>query len=203
MAIVSGAGLIATAIGIFLVWGTLGQSKVATKAAQDAVSVTEKMGRMQTQAYISFSGTELFYIAPEGVIIGVQVRPQFKNTGQSPGTIVYGFCDICFRANLESALHHFNQRYDQYRMKLNIGPGEKRWIASSIVPIDKISRATEDGSALIAIGRVEFIDVYDDERRVEDFCVAIAFHSDPSKMNDGIPASHHWNALQNFSIKIA
>ena len=202
MAVVSFLGLGITSFGVYLVWGTLDQTRVATKAAQDAVAVTKKMGRMQTQAYLSFSGTSLHYLIEGAVPVSLQVRPEFKNTGQSPGTIVYGFCDTFFLADLVTPFHHKAERFRQYRMNLNIGPHEKRWITGPLIKIEQISSAIANGRMLVVIGCIEFTDVFDDTRRVEDFCVGITFHKDPSMMENGVGAAHHWNAHQEYSVNI-
>lgn len=198
-------GVIATVVSIWaviLLKRTLHQTVIATKATQDAVAVTETMGRLQTQAYVSFNGTELHYILDEGVPISVQVRAKFKNTGQTPGRIVYGFCHVAFLFDLEAAFHQQTARSNPHRNNLGIGPGEVRWIASHPIPINGIAQAIAVHRTLVVYGLVEFTDVFDSVRRVEDFCVGIAFHSDPSKIVNGSAATHDWTTHQDYRIEV-
>ena len=197
------AGLLVTIVGIFYVRKTLEQSISATKAAYDAIAVTEKMGRLQTQAYLSFSGTDPLFVVSEGSPVSLTVRAKFRNTGQSPGSIVYGFCQVYFLTDLNVAFHYREQRYNQYRMKLIIGPGEERWIYTPNIPIEQISGAIGDGRMLVIVGYIEFTDVFDETARVQDFCVGLAFHSDPTKLDDGKLPTHDWIAHPNYSVKIA
>ena len=58
-------GAIAPALSawaVVLLNRTLLQTEIATQATLAAVDVTEKMGRLQTQAYVSFAGTELHFV---------------------------------------------------------------------------------------------------------------------------------------------
>lgn len=199
-------GLIATALSawaVILLKRTLLQTAIATKAAQESVSVTEKMGRLQTQAYLSFNGTDLHFLVNEGVPISVHVRAKFRNTGQSPGKIVYGFCHIAFLADLEAPFHPRVERTPLHRTTVNVGPGEVRWIASHPIPINELLQALSDRRSLVVYGCVEFTDVFDQVRRIEEFCAGIGFYSDPSKMTDGITAAHEWHAHQDYSVTVS
>lgn len=191
------------AVGTVLLIVTLWLTLQANKAAIKSVNVAEKMGRLQTQAYLSFGGTELFYLVEDGDPVRLQVRPKFKNTGQSPGKIVYGFCQIQFPADINAAIHCSVERADKYKINMSIGANEQRWIASPLIPIEIIKRAGDEGRRLVVIGCVEFTDIFDDTPRVEDFCCSILFHSDPTKMVNGVGATHDWNAHQGYSVKIS
>jgi hypothetical protein len=196
-------GIVATVVSIWaviLLNQTLRQTAIATKAAQDAVEVTEAMGRLQTQAYVCFAGTELHFALAEGVPTHVSVRIKFKNTGQTPGRIVYASCFVTFLSDLQAPFRHKSMRSQLHRTKLNIGPGEVRWVSSQPIAVGEIKKSARDGREMVAFGIVEFTDIFDETRRVEDFCVAVAFHSDPTVILNGALPSHDWNAHQDFEV---
>lgn len=100
MLVIGGAEICVTLIGIFLIWRTLihtrdaarhaGAAVVeanrATKAAEDAVKVTEAMAKAQTRAYLTVTGATIKY--RDGLPPAVSIK--IKNTGQSPAYNVNG-----------------------------------------------------------------------------------------------------------------
>jgi hypothetical protein len=138
----------------------------------------------------------------EGVPTSVQVRARFKNTGQTPGKIVYGFCHVAFLFNLETPFHQKTERSHMHRNNLGIGPGEVRWIASHPIPINGIVQAIGAARTLVVYGLVEFTDIFNEVRRIEDFCVGVVFHSDPATLRKDAPATHDWNTHQDYLIEV-
>lgn len=90
MTVASVAGLGVTAIGVYLVWGTLDQTRAATNAAQDAVAVTRDIGQRQVRAYLVDLDVRVVGYTPGAIPTYHMI---VKNTGQSPARSVrIAFC---------------------------------------------------------------------------------------------------------------
>ena len=78
MAVVTFLGLGLTSLGIYLVWGTLDQTKAATKAAVEAVNVTREIGQRQVRAYLWVAG-----ITSNKIVVGAKpgFSVELKNSG--------------------------------------------------------------------------------------------------------------------------
>ena len=190
-------------VGTLLLFWTLRLTRQANSAALKSVEITEKMGRLQTQAYISLSDVNLHYtLSEDGLPVALTVRPLFTNTGNSPGKIVFGFCHIQFFPDLFTHVDYRVTGNKWNVMNLVVGPGESRRIDSPVVPIGLIMGQLQEGRFLSVIGRVEFTDVFEDVTRGSDFCVGIIFRSDPDKVRHGNPAGHDWNAHQDYKITV-
>lgn len=79
MAIVSGAALIITAVGIYFIRETLVETRKAVKAADDAVDVTQDVGQAQVRAYVACQSAK-FAVDLDAFWCAVTL----KNAGQSP-----------------------------------------------------------------------------------------------------------------------
>ena len=92
MTLASVLGLGVTTIGVYLVWGTLDQTRAATSAAQDAVSVTREIGQAQTRAYVSINHSAVFESirSQQSHVMGMEI----VNSGQTPAY------DVSFAASL-------------------------------------------------------------------------------------------------------
>ncbi|MBX9847820.1 MAG: hypothetical protein K2X64_00895 [Rhodocyclaceae bacterium] len=190
------------ALGTVMLGITLWLTRQANAAAMKSVEVTERMGRLQTQSYVSFAGTGMHFIHQDGETVAIQVRPQFKNTGQIPGVIVSAFCHIQFLPDLHKRLEYRFQRTPLNKTQLNISTGETRRIDSPPIPISAVLQASQEIKDLVVIGRVEYTDLFGGQPRHEDFCVAVRFHENPSRMVNGQFATHDWHAHQDYSIEI-
>ena len=193
-------GAVATALSawaVVLLKQTLNQTEVATQSTQDAVAITARMARLQSQAYLTFSGSEVAYGSAEGLAAFFVVRPRFKNTGQSPGMIVYAFCHIMVVDDLTSSIDYRVDRVSEYRTKLNVGPGEERWISGPPLKVEDVARVVAEKKILLFLGCIEFTDIFDDVRRSEDFCFKIEFHGDPATR-----CGHNWNTHQDYKVHV-
>ncbi len=197
------ASTLLVAAGTVLLIITLVLTRQANAAALKSVEITEKMGRLQTQAYISFSGVNLHYgLREDGTPETLILRPQFTNTGNSPGTIVFGFCHVQFFPDLHTPIDYRVTGNRWNLMNLVVGPGEGRRMDSPVLPIDLIMERLREGKVLSIIGRIEFTDVFEDGTRGSDFCVGINFHSDPDRATKEQPAGYDWNAHQDYKVTV-
>lgn len=193
--------LIATGVSawaVVLLSQTLKQTEIATKATQEAIDITARMGRLQTQAYLTFSGSETAYFPLDGPAKGFHVRPRFKNTGQSPGMIVYAFCHIKFVDGMAAPIDYSVERSDEYRTKLHLGPGEERWVGGPVLQIDDALLALANRKTILFLGCIEYTDTFDDVRRSEDFCFAIDFHGNPTER-----CGHSWLSHRDYKVTVA
>lgn len=76
--------LVATSVGIYLLWRTLKEAGNTTKAAKSANDTAREIGEAQTRAYVSCVGGD-FCLDSERLV----VRPDIKNFGQSPAIGVF------------------------------------------------------------------------------------------------------------------
>ena len=192
--------LVATGVSawaVVLLGQTLRQTEIATQSTQEAIGITARMGRLQTQAYLTFSGSETAYFPLDGPAQGFQIRPRFKNTGQSPGMIVYAFCHIKFVDDLSAPIEYVVQRFDEYRTKLHLGPGEERWIGGPTLKVDDAVQAIANRKTILFLGCIEYTDTFDDVRRSEDFCFAIDFHGDPAAR-----CGHSWLSHRDYKVRV-
>lgn len=189
-------------VGTLLLFWTLRLTRQANAAALKSVEITEKMGRLQTQSYISFSETGMHFIYEENRVLALQVRPMFKNTGQIPGVMTYGFCYLTFLPNLQTRFEHTFDRTSLNRLNLNISSGETRRIDSAIIPIEMLSHARAAGMEFVVVGRVEYTDLFGGPDRHEDFCVAMRFHGDPAIVVNGQFTSHDWYGHQDYHVQV-
>ena len=167
------------------------------RATQQMALDTRRIGEAQVRAYLSFSGSETAYWPQEGPATGFQVRPKFKNTGQSPGMIVYAFCHIKFVDDLSSSIDYRVDRTKEYRTKLSVGPGEERWIGGPLIKLEDAARAAAENKIILFLGCIEFTDIFDDVRRSEDFCFAVAFNGDPVTR-----CAHSWFGHQDYRDQV-
>ena len=83
-------GIIATGLSgwaVLLLRDTLRETKVAAKAAQDAVAVTRDIGERQVRAYVSFKTVEPLFGDGGLIIPSYHFIPIIRNSGQSPAKI--------------------------------------------------------------------------------------------------------------------
>jgi hypothetical protein len=196
-------GIVATALSawaVVLLHATLEQTRAANLAAQEAVEVTRTFGKLQTQAYVSFHNTILHLVFDQGKPKYLQVKAVFKNTGNSPARLVAGFCELQLLPSPSLQASAVAQKSGRYRLNMAVGAGEDRWIMTDPMDVGKISTAIRSGFALVAIGAVEYSDVFEDGTRLVDFAVAIAFGADPANATMGTDLPHDWHALQNYSV---
>jgi hypothetical protein len=179
-----------TTLGVVFVWQTL-------EATRQMALDTRRIGEAQVRAYLTFSGSEVAYGSEDGPATYFLVRPRFKNTGQSPGMIVYAFCHIMFVDDLTSPIDYRVNRVSDYRTKLNVGPGEERWISAPPLNVEYVARAVVEKKTLLFLGCIEFTDIFDDARRSEDFCFKLDFHGDPAAR-----CGHSWNTHQDYKVQV-
>lgn len=87
MTAISVAGVGLTGLGIYLVWGTLSETRIAARAAQDAVAVTRDIGEAQVRCYIYANVAEINTDTDNMDIV-------FRNFGNSPGSVSYVDCYV-------------------------------------------------------------------------------------------------------------
>ena len=200
MAVFAAASTVITAVGIVLVRQTLHQTVEANRAAQDAVEVTRQIGRLQTQAYVSFHKTVTHYAFPPTGDIFLAIKVLFKNTGNSPGKIIYGLCELQLVPNASTTVSTMAGRHPSQKINLEISPGEDRWLVSPTIKVSDLMAAFGRGEALIVIGCAEYTDIFDDVTRRANFCVQIVFGGDPSLATPKQQPDHDWLAVPSYSI---
>ena len=93
MTLASLAALGVTAVGVYLVWGTLEQTRVASKAAQDAVIVAQEVNHKQLRPWLISVGVSTTF-SKQPIFEGKQFdravlfAVRWKNTGNSPAACV-------------------------------------------------------------------------------------------------------------------
>lgn len=202
MTVFAAASTAITAVGIVLVRQTLHQTVEANRAAQDAIEVTRQIGRLQTQAYVSFHHTMLHFLFEGEGVTSLQVKVVLKNTGQSPAKIIYGFCDVRFVPDTSTRMDTWQWRDPIARLDIPMGSDETRWILSSPMPIEHVVRSMQGGLRLGVVGCVEYTDVFDGPPRTAEFAVVIVFSDDLGSVRRGQPFDHDWYACQNYSAQL-
>jgi hypothetical protein len=178
-----------TALGVVFVWQTL-------EATRQMALDTRRIGEAQVRAYLTFSKSEVAYGSETGPATYFLVRPRFKNTGQSPGMVVYSFCSAVCVDDLTSPIDFRVKRASNYRTKLNVGPGEERWTSGVPVNVEDAASAAAEHKFMLFFGCIEFTDMFGDARRSEDFCFTIEFNGDPATRCD-----HNWQTHQDYKVQ--
>ena len=80
MAVISSTVAV-TGLGVYWVRETLAETRLAVKAAEDAVAVTREIGQQQVRACIGLVNVEVHYDEATGKFI---IDVVFKNSGQTP-----------------------------------------------------------------------------------------------------------------------
>lgn len=75
-------------LGAWWVRGTLVASQKAVKSAEDAVSVTRRIGEIQTRAYVWAVKPEIEFIKTNRILTGCRARVILENGGQTPAEII-------------------------------------------------------------------------------------------------------------------
>ncbi len=177
-------------IAALFLWLTL-------RATQEMARDTRRIGEAQVRAYLTFSGSEVAYGSEDGPATYFLVRPKFKNTGQSPGIIVYAFCSAMLVDELASPIDCRVGRANQYRTKLKLGSGEERWTGGLSISVEDAARAFAEHKIMLFFGCIEFTDTFGDDRRSEDFCFTIAFNGDPATR-----CGHSWTTHQDYKVQL-
>lgn len=155
---------------IALLW-TLYLTRSATKAAQDAVGVTRKMGEAQTRAYLSVSPVSVSsFKAGEKMRIIYNI----KNLGNSPAFGIYFHHAVRVVPVHEVSSFKFREPYKMDFEDFNISPKQKLMTDAEFnilkANFDQIKSET---SVLLVCGHVRYKDVFRRTRRLT-FCYKLA-----------------------------
>lgn len=168
-----------TGVGIFLVWQTLGQSIAANEAAQEAIEVTRRMGRLQTQAYVSFGEVGVLIIGTGQIVTAFHLTPRVRNTGQSPALIsgLYSYLDFVDPNDVPTAYFNKHEALDSH----SLGSGRDYNMAEQVLVVPQASLVWQRLKRCYIMGWAEYATVFDPpgtQHRI-DFCFELIFRSDP------------------------
>jgi len=187
-------------IGTVLLVVTLYLTGQANRAAVESVAVTRRIGEAQTRAYLSFDSIDAGYIAQaDGEITGIRLRPNIRNTGQTPAYIRMTWGKVFIQAERPTKINVVAASDPQATLRVGaqkcifLSGGDLRW--------DDVREAIHKNHYIILICGVEFEDVFfmpGDKRRDEDFAVRVVFNgrlTDPRKPYTEQPTVE-WHDLQ-------
>lgn len=159
MMIASFGSILVTAIGVVYVRLTLDQTAAATKAANDAVAVTGRLGEAQVRAYMVSSTIWATPIKDvSGQVVALEFKAIFHNTGQSPATIKKLTIGFGFAADGQS-INDGTDRTD-FRTHITVGSGQSVNSAGAKIGIAAIRRSGGNNLAIIIIARCEYQDIF-------------------------------------------
>lgn len=183
MTLASLVGLGVTAVGVYLVYGTLKQTSIATQAAQDAVAVTREIGQKQARANLDYFGCVVsdMPISAHSHAGIVNIKVIFKNFGPTPAReVVFDLVDLAElvwvppQAPGENWPSPTFRGFDERRVKGKTnrfcGPSQTVESLFYSVPRGRIYSEAADGKFLRIAGWVRYKDDFWQSEKDYRFC---------------------------------
>lgn len=137
MTLVSAAGVVFTGLGIYLVWGTLFETRQANKSAQAAVDVTREIGQAQTRAYVRIVSGTVSMQRSASDMCDTRIRPDIKfvvtNYGPTPAYEFQRTLSVRFSPPLNGKFKG-DHIFSSATWGKDIGPKESIGIATHLGP---------------------------------------------------------------------
>jgi len=180
IAVFSGLGTFVSIWAVWLVRSTLKETRISTKAAQDAVIVTREVGVAQTRAWIIPDGFESF-VTDKATINGkvsndaLIVIAKWRNAGNTPAQHLDCF-SVCDVVPYDAEIPVFPPPPKIYDEKFGvIGPNFV--FKAPMKALDGATRARNKEIKFILYSRVEYSDLFEPNVvRVSEICVQIEFN---------------------------
>ncbi|MFN3210468.1 MAG: hypothetical protein ACE369_15970 [Roseovarius sp.] len=183
-------------VGTALLFVTLYLTREANRAAQAAVEVTDRHGRLQTKAYLSATSfAPLYRWDEDGKPVTVSFRTLYGNSGNSPAFVKLAGAKFVYQ-DPETGYFEADFPQKEFVQKSTIHSQASLFTDTPEIKVNGMS----SGGVYGLVGTIVYQDVFGDED-VVDFCIIPDRIEGNGVTKDNVSEFHlRWQNSPNFKI---